>query len=739
MTYKEKIEEFIHYNTAILYLDKKNIDHQLYIDCSDVITMLLGLKSIISHNKDLNRSAYESETTIVYSLLYGGWLNKASLMLPHQEELSNKLQQDFLFTTAEDDDIDEFWTYVEQSIGLKQQDMLDSVPLENIINRLKPKSHELYKANYLLRETSWKRRLSYMVKQPVIEFEETDASIFELVKTPIFKTIYERFAFKRPSRHSKNNFSDSLSLCIIHKKLQEFHAAPTIKELPLFFSDNNTFSHVIHDVGLTAEFTCQIDHISFPVICDGTFLKYMALFNNKIKIREFLNKEDKNTFQDYEELCSKIFNPQKRESTLADDYKNLIEKFIHSRFMQVCWINNDKEQVHGLIANLMHSNGRSIQSKEGKETIKEDVDDLIEKLKMKVNKYSIFRDAFQEILQAQEKRAKLLTSNLNKYRDRQPYPFDIIIDYSLTRFSIEPIICNDVRRLASQLLFIDNKEQNHALVITIADYLIAGIEKTDTRKLMTAMLILWILEDYKLMIRIFKTFDGRYTHYSQAFLHAAALIKTSTHKGQRRKTIQILEDIQDSALQFNFKSNYKTAIAASYICFSLWVRFSEQNFFRKRQEPDYTREDDMSVRLFEEALVNADNAISWLEHNQRYTEDGKTHRTAKYYYIINNYIYYITMGGDNQAFAKLNREVNILENAELHHKRYWQNRFYDTLAVYHFRKACIALESNKVNRFEHHKKLAQQRIDQALEEVISTEDQQQYEYLRNKIVELSFE
>ena len=113
-------------------------------------------------------------------------------------------------------------------------------------------------------------------------------------------------------------------------------------------------------------------------------------------------------------------------------------------------------------------------------------------------------------------------------------------------------------------------------------------------------------------------------------------------------------------------------------------------------------------------------AIEFLHHKERYLD--KNYRGRKYFYIINNYIYYVAIGSDNNEFSKLEKWVNILSNAKTNNIKFWQYRFDDTLALYYLRKAVISLNNGNDIMFKVDIKEARERNKDALKFVLLVDD-----------------
>lgn len=727
MNKAEKISQFLYYHNFIHYFESQGIEKRIYFDCRDVISMLIGMKSMISSKKDLDEKIYKDDSTLVYSLLYGGWFNEVYLTTPHQEELYNHIYNSFSFDIVDEEDIKEFWLYVNQITGLNESDFDKKLPLHIYLNKLKDKSNDLYIANYLLRETNWKRRFSYLKNKQKIIFEQRSDNFMEILKSDIFTKIFTAFKLLRPSPNSsKNNLTDAFVLCCIHNRVQ-LYKQNKISYIPILYDSKKLFQRVIAEAEIQEEFYCRFDDANFNIICDSEFLIYTALFNRRDKIQLSLKDVEMEEYASYKNFSDILFSQKKLGEDFVLEYEKEIEDFKHSRLLQICWINS-KEDVHELIENLISIRKQNLRSVESRDLINTQVNFIIAELKGKVENYSIFREAYEKINSSYLTITRLFTPNLGQYENRG-HDLDVMNDMSLTRFSVKKENCKTIRRICRELLLSNEGESKNHLIIYIVQGIIAGLEEGSKDSAMISLMVLWILGEYRLIKKILDKYEGKYTHYSEAFLHAAVIAKSfSENHYECKKLKNIIACVDNYSADTKFSENYKTSIAASYIYFQLWVKKSNKNFRVLYSEPEEINNKEVNT-YFHQAITLAKAAIQWLE-GKIYKNDARNYRKSKYYYILNNYIYYMTMGAKNDEFKDIEVKVNILEAVEFDHPEYWQYRYHDTLALYYFRKA---LAENYEPRFESYKETAFVRISNALEWVFGVEDQRDYLKLKSKI------
>jgi hypothetical protein len=128
----------------------------------------------------------------------------------------------------------------------------------------------------------------------------------------------------------------------------------------------------------------------------------------------------------------------------------------------------------------------------------------------------------------------------------------------------------------------------------------------------------------------------------------------------------------------------------------------------------------------------ADKAIEILTSDPQDDSQDK-YKKAKYYYILNNRIYFITMGADDERFFKINRDVSKLEALEHGHPELWEYRFHDTLALYYTRRATVARTKDNRQKFDSYIEDAKDQINKGIDTVYSVEDLRDFKVLQKKI------
>nr|WP_067054009.1 hypothetical protein [Mucilaginibacter sp. L294] len=729
----DHIESFYQINSFINYFSNAAVNIKVYVDSSDVLTMLNGLDAMRGNAFQLNREEYDSEYTLIYSLIYGNWLGSVHLLIPHQEELLHNLKHAPSLQSL-DDLIEEFQSIViEETMGMKLLD-LENESIETTLQKLAPIAADLYKANYLLCELNWRERFRKLIHEKRLLFDKNKDDLVEIVNSDLFKKIHHGFKKKRQNNNSKRNLSDAMALCILQKRVQSFKDGLT-KELPVFFG--NFFDEIIENTGTSEYFTVMLSESGagkeqikpFKIIIGNQFIKYYAL-NRNLRTIEFSLKDihANNLLSEYKELSAGI---SKDTGKILGEYSQSIVKFTESRFLQVCWVNSTEDTAE-LISRLV--NVKKLRTKEYQEKLNEDVNVLMSSLNNSTVDWSIFKDIFDSISTSNKQINEIFNNNLNNLHARGH--FDVMSELSLIRFSIEEQYIKKTNDVINTLLF--PGDQSKAFVIkNVADEVLSVLhEEKSKRSIIVPVLVLWVIEEYRLIDKIFNALNREYPHFSEGFVHAAAIAKIMNDTTDKPRITNILNEINGVEM-WSFEINYRTAIAASYVYFHLWKKRYSRHFFATSKEPKLSPHDEVN-KLLDQAIAYADLAIGWLE-DADFEKSKDKYQRAKYYYILNCRIYYLTMGGENKRFFKLRDDVGLLQDCETNHPEIWEYRYYDTLALFHLRRGLIAKEIKNQSAFELNIEQAKVEIQKGLELVINREDQNLFDRLKNQIFDQSFD
>ncbi len=731
-TMKSKISEFNDTYRFQYHINKKNIPIQLFIDSRDILHMILGIKAL-TDNSSFNEQELASEEILIRGLIFNKWLNNFQVLLPHEDEiLYNINRYKSTITAVSTCEEDELWYYMNIITGIKFEELLNKTPTK-VYHALKAKNNaqRLYVAKFLLDTLNWKDRLLYLYKNVYTSDNET-YKYDSFINSDLFITLMQKGFLKLRPNSKEANIVDSLVLCTIKKKLENYRFDNTSNKLPVFYDSTGLFRQIISLTKLKEEFSFKYDDKnSISVIQGNDFFLLQAILREIEKSCPLISKSNRDDFEKLNFLIQKLNIKIEALQKMDITYLKELKEFIRTKFIKVFWI-NEKYESTVFIKKLKDKLNK-------KEVIKKVDDDLLSitsDIKNRVSQYSFFRNIFSSLFYSYKFIQEIFTENISNYYNTGD-KLDIFKDYGLTRFSIYSKDCNELQVLIDDMF--SNKSQKgivySAQLSKIGQYLSLGYtdpENVDQADLIIGIALLWILGKSDLIIEILTKLDYKYSYYCLAFFHAASLIKIKDGPENIDEIEKILNTVNSShSSKYSFDNNYKTAIAASYIYYHMWEKNSETNFRKNLAISDIKYEPIKEDRFIVAAIKYAQIAITYLEKDQKFKM--KEYRKNKYYYIINNYVYYITMGGGNEEFDSLEKYICELEELYTNYPQNWQYRFDDTLSLYYLRLALSVNNNKKLSR--EYLKLSSKYSEKAKKMVLTIEDKKIIEQTSHKINE----
>lgn len=717
MTNLYTIENFMYCNSFVKFLDRTGSEITLYVDAYDIIDMLLGLKTLSEDGISIDLYKYSKRTTLIYSLIYGGWLKNINLTIPYQNELHENLKININFVDEPSrNNVEEFLCYFEKKIE-KHNDSAGSQSLQEYVRVVQANAQDFYKANYFLRDLVWRQRLKHLVDNDILRFDLPDEDLSLLFKSDIFRTLMKSYEIIRPGQ-IKNNTVDSIVLTAIQNRLTKF-LNKEIYSIPLLYDSKGSFQRVIQKANLESRFSITYGDETISIICSNEFVTFLALYQNEVKIYDSLDQKGYEDLVKYRPVLDFIFNRNKSDLKFIDNYNKDIEDFMQSRFMELCWINS-KEAIHGSIKEYIDSIKSIEISEKAREEIRNEMDMVIDKLRKDIAIYSVFQHVYEKMISIIERSTEFFTSNFEKYDESISDILDLQIDMSLMIFSAPTEVNNIVKDLFKSILSTraDSRKQTTDVVHLIID----GICKEESHYLNASLIFFGLLGEYKSVVLIMNTLAGKYNHLSEGILHAISIVNTTqTNKGFEN-ALEVLNNLRK---QSELGNDYNYDIVESYLWFQKWLNHCNDDFLRTLGEPSKSRHADIN-NLFQKSINLINKYVKYYDSNWLFDNNDKQKR-LNYYYALNNFIYYITMGGTNSDFLSLNDFV--AEFVNLRGSQWWQCLYDYTLALFHLRKAIVAEHDLHKQLFELHITQAKKNICWSLEGVIISNEKHHYEHL----------
>ena len=737
-------------NSYIIQLEedklKKNgkLKRQIYFDASDVIQLIQGSYSVTQASPiSLRKEIFEDPVSLVLALIYNNPDELIHLLPPHQDELIDKLtnKDTHLFPGFYIYDKKDFAKEIFNTFGLN--DLVKDNPnkaIRKYTAELKRNAKNLFKLNYMLNHFYWTDRYKYLFgfekdSDKRIIIDNDDYAIKKIVNTPLFKTLLKAFDEEREA-YKKNNIIDAMSFYLLQDKLDAYKRNPRENPLPIFYVSKKVTYKALKKVIKENDkwFTYKSKELTIPIIRDSDFfiLDFIFSLNNNIDdldqvlrkvkdIKDILRLE----YDNYK-VIERVFGKDE-----YDKFSQRIDEIVSVEFFVKVWL---EEKNYKNFSNLIkeHINYTDDVNKNVIKRImieKKEIEKNIKSSLQKENygKLNLFKSAVEKL----EKVGDFISERGLKPDE----DIDIFNEFALIRFSLdEPPYKDKIERIVSNLIDCVHREEWDTfkqILIEIAANLVSSAFHKQEEDTVSYLGILWLFEQYKLIVDICDKFNKKYNQYQSALLHAAALFPSG------EKKLSKVDEICSCIEEKDAGKKYKAQVGLSYIYYRIWSELEDKPILMSLLTPE-TQQNIKKRKNFElilKAKSNAINSYTWLKKNRLKAENKIYYRTKKYYYSINNLLYFITLIGSKQEFNK-NSTIELYDSlySIIGDETYWQSRYHDTLALFFFRKA---LESSNRNEFKVYINDAISHNQQAITNIKIGSSIKEYQRFGHKIKEVN--
>jgi len=687
------------------------LDKQIFFDTSSIIDILLGVEGIIKGNQ-FKRTQFNMHSTLLYAMTYRNWLGEICTLPTHTDELVNKIQlSKHLLRDTQNPNSKLFENELWGSLGIRKQDLQVFGETRDIMqerfNQMKIDSVDVFKATYLLSENGfWKHRYRYLREQKTVNFYPvSDLNIKEITQSEVYLRLKSFFNKNRYGHRSLNNYVDVLALCFLDKELRAFENKETGKsKLPIFFSDQEIVLDAIEMVSQTKDeygrypFTwTSTEGRSHRVVRSANFFIIEGIFNIK--------KEE-----DQHEIISKF-------TEALEEYRRTLENYANATSSGSILNFKDKFQKETLNVIFLEFFNRwrmefgndqmlKLISYDNYQILDKEIDIyILEERERLKEEFAMDSGRFQLVKKMWEALANLPGLVRRVFNSYSSYVVAKEID---PRFAFKEDICNEIQDEVDEL-FQSIQRDDSVLLEEVGSRLVDSVliglydknmsDEKRNNELCKVLGILWIFESFDLISDICYEVHNQYKHGafgksrisdeypipSIALMHAAAIIQGSSKN--QNECMRILNCVHSKFSD----NNYQIWIGLSYIYFILWNEVvSSYDFYELakiygKRTPDYAKD------YLKKAGMNACRAMTWLAEERFNIEkmDCQKRRQRRYYYALNNYLFYITIASSAEDFVKSKNIAKELEDA-MYAPDYWQVRFGDTLARYYYRSAFIS-------------------------------------------------
>lgn len=686
----EKLASRYREQTDLEEIRAKGFKVEIYFDTYHILHMVQGYWELPLDTYDnVDTANFFSNRFLVKCLVYFKFIKGIKLLLPHAIELGMQLDKNYLLPShsVKSEAIEKFLNNIhfdslDELIKLSEENKL-----EEYLRKIKTRSEDIFKANYVLSELKWNSRYNYLMnrKDPVVKFDDAKYNNLQILQSNLFHEIMSALEnMEERKNKTVNNLRDAMALCMFYKKIQQFRADQV---LPLFYISGGVLSKL--PIGITQKFIVKVgkkkEAKTVNLLKDSEFFILDSMFTqDMIDIDDTLYKNMRhlkhalkfyssdNTFLDNDiatitaswqkfkenDFFEKLWNPERgsKKVALTDTIKDLL----NYRYI----VNNDQA-----FRRLIEQDRESI-----KNTLTEKISDLVflEEIWLEVDTFD-----------------KFIENKINRGNKLKLEDSDIFKDEGLTRFS-PPTggeIESNIKEIWKGFLehYITRGRQYQAVKVKLTQILYDGCikaEKKDCDKILTGISILWAFQRYSLIIKIVDRLDFNYgDRYQIGLIMLASMIKrqqkTGSSANKMHKVIRCIETQQCFAV------NYKAWIGLAYIKFNIW-RIYCLDGGKYEKYGNYLTE---SIKLNKKAFM-------YLE-DKKDEDNYELHRNVKFYYSLNNFIYYTIKGiPDELANPLFISYIKLLQNGQSSDD-YKQPRFSDTIALYYFISAQNAISKER--------------------------------------------
>ncbi|MDZ4706099.1 MAG: hypothetical protein SH848_19380 [Saprospiraceae bacterium] len=708
--------------------DENQLTLAYYFDSADVINMLQGGWAYESSTKfDEEALRRDREKVLVYALAFEGLLGTIHLLDPHFLELMKKLEQsDFFLKSPSREEYKDFATQVLHAHKPLVSSKVRPVSKRNVeayVEELVEEGADLFRANYLLREFAWPRRLKYL-KDDTKRLLLDNGRIPEISDLDLFVKIRKGFDVVRPAR-SENNNQDALALYFLQEKLT-VHLQDARQPLPVFYGSSSFIRRAVKEIQKndSALFTypSQEGGPRIPIVRDALFFILEPVFKIGDKTEAFFQElQDAKggiralVRREYERYRNRNFALVSEMDKARKEFEHSIREIINVKFNQEIWI---KHQFH---KNMVDDLKQSLHWQQEEET------SLIEQ-ELRKGLEEALRSAQQALQRSIEWSAIVrhfddLKTDVETYLPKSAAKLDVFRDFALIRFGLDKQKLTRIQGITEAMIVRLDDRLPDAEIISL---LMTKPETEDkTERLLLGLSIAWLLEKYKLIVTLCDQFTNQdmQRRYEIALLLGASTISLNKNTQGIERTQEIINCILDK------KDNYRVWLGIAFLYYRMWEVSSKQAGDLPEMDPEKWNilqdSEGYNKYIIKGSIHFVQKAYDYLENRLQEEKEGG-YRLLSYVYALNNIIYYVTKSADADAFKNLEPLLAKLRSYE-GDSLVWQGRFYDTLGWYFLRKALYSEDGSDL--FKGYIKMANNFYELADSHIASPRDRLLYRLL----------
>lgn len=708
---------------------------EYYFDSFDVINMVQGAMTYDTGLKfDKDALKRDERKNSVYALAFQGLFENIRMLPPHQVEFESKLDKSDVFFKVPKNK-DRFLDVCQEvlfSLGLESpgtSKKIDFSKIDEHIKQLVDKGGDIFKANYLLREYTWARRLKYLVEEKILIIGNVDThDITRIENSELFREIKTGFDIVRPN-YPTNNYYDALAFFDLQQKLNDYVDKPSSNPLPVFYASSPVVREAVKIIRADHPelFAYRQENKLIPIVRDSLFFVLEAVFSVGDNTQDFFKG-----LRDAQGQIRTLVKKEYEKYYTGDIVKNLeysrkqfeekVREIINVKFVQEIWIKHKAYQK--LIDELKAAYTLDVEQLPLlRARIRQTLKSVLEKARIDLKhsqKLGAIIEAFQSV-----------SADIKKSIGHSPSS-DVFRDFALMKFGLDSEKLPLLQDRISGLMTSDNEEESFppAIYDVISSLTISPDNEEKAKQFLSALTVTWLLDKHKLIEALCSDLrkEDMKKRYETALIYGASHIALRRNRAGIKRTQEIIDCILSQVIR-----NYKVWLGVGYLYFQMW----ESKTSLKPDLPEINLEvweRQRKSREFERfvqkgAIKYAKKAYDFLARKKEEEDEAEQFNLKNFLYALNNVIYYTTKCGSEEEFSALEDLVE-----ELH--RYdrmveWQGRFFDTLGWYYLRK--YYRSHNETLRKGFLEK-AETNYRLALSRIASPRDQSLYQHLHRAIL-----
>jgi hypothetical protein len=687
MSKKSAVELGWFLRNANLFLQDMDIrpqpsEHMLFWDTADVKGALLGMADFYDRKTgEFQDQRFTSKTTLVRSLMSAKWFGQIWMLKPHQAEFINGLNQlfgneqretppggpkrfyrDALSKTlsVEGEEKDRYWETFEE---LLQSQIASAERLFSACQSVD---------TWAARLDSWKTdRLLSIGEEGLFDFSKA------LVSDEFLKL--RRYLNAHRGEFSINNFTDAMALCQLDYILRD--ALKKGKPLPLFFASDAHLRDAIFSmskpeflayrgsngryVSIIRDADYYLMRASLWPLRDSSTDSYQPVADPLDGLKEMRDEVQNSVGDASHEDLEKSAQLHDIRDTLArkiDDLKRLW-------FLDSVWLPSAAKHMAAATERYMKGTQKLLED-DARAQMRQYINELMEGVDKSARELFVLQRAWTSI----EMAAVDLRKRWGGVKERSLQAGKLA---GLVRFGIPKAFEARMDSMLTLLIEEETSEQKRVigeLVATLGTQ--SPNAEIDQRELGASLGVLWILNLPELVQRIARSVARRWKGDSVPvwllMIHGASLL--SQESTNRSALESLLADLKRRAMSKSSQDDQIQAmIAIGYLNFHLWLSDGGVPFWQTRPSA--------SDHRVVGKLGTVAEAINWASRALESSTPGSVPNV----YALNQYIFYVTEGGDERTFASIKHRAHELLSYRWDKRGLWQYNFTDTLAHYFYR------------------------------------------------------